>query len=353
MILCHRGISDYFPENTIGSVLETFKNTKYDGVEIDIQLTKDNKWIIYHDENLLRLNGINRDVSNTNYSDICSIRWKGNYFPVNLLSDLNQINFTRDFTLNIEIKSNFSQVSEEAKEKLSRIILSIKTKKFLSSFDHQWFDWNVKNTHVEFACISENDLPNKGSFWILDQKLFEKIDLIDIMEKDIKLGSYGKKISDEPSDSSSPLKYQIIDHKDKKTVYIDGTFDLLHSGHIEFFKKAKDYGDNLIVGVLDDSCVESYKRVPILSLKDRTTMLENIRLVDKVISPAPFHNTMFGNLDRDFLQMNNIDVVLYAGELGDWTEHYKDAIEMDMMVNIPYGKGNLSTTKIIERIKFR
>jgi glycerol-3-phosphate cytidylyltransferase len=353
MILCHRGMSDYFPENTIGSILETFKNSKYDGIEIDIQLTKDNKWIIYHDNSLLRLNGLNKEVSKTDYSDINSITWKGNSFPVNLLSELNQISFNRKFILNIEIKPKCSEVNDYSKNKLYKTILSIRTPNFVSSFDHDWFDWFAENTNIDFACISEKNIPSKGSFWILDEKLFEKIDLIDIMEKNIKIGSYGNNSNLEPVDESSPLKYQIVDHKKKKVVYVDGAFDLLHSGHIDFFKKAKNYGDILIVGVLDDSCVESYKRKPILSLKDRTIILENLRIVDKVISPAPFYNTMFGNLDREFLQTNNIDKVVYAGELGEWTKHYKDAIDMDMMVNFPYGKENLSTTHIIERIKFR
>ena len=81
-------------------------------------------------------------------------------------------------------------------------------------------------------------------------------------------------------------------------------------------------------------------------------MLENIRIIDKVISPAPFYNTMFGNLDREFIQTNNIDIVVYAGELGEWAKHYKDAIDMNMMVNFPYGKGNISTSKIIDKIRF-
>ena len=81
-------------------------------------------------------------------------------------------------------------------------------------------------------------------------------------------------------------------------------------------------------------------------------MLENIRMIDKVVSPAPFHGTMFGNLSKEFLQKHEIDFVLYAGELGEWTKHYQDAIDMDIMVNFPYGKDNLSTTKIINKIRF-
>lgn len=37
-----------------------------------------------------------------------------------------------------------------------------------------------------------------------------------------------------------------------KVVYVDGTFDLFHIGHIEFLRRAKELGDFLIVGIHDD-----------------------------------------------------------------------------------------------------
>ena len=66
--MCHRGIKEYYPENTTGSILDTNNNIKYDGVEFDIRLTKDNQWILYHDDDLLRLNGINKKVNEIEYS---------------------------------------------------------------------------------------------------------------------------------------------------------------------------------------------------------------------------------------------------------------------------------------------
>ena len=56
-------------------------------------------------------------------------------------------------------------------------------------------------------------------------------------------------------------------------------------------------------------------------------------------------------LTKEFLQINEIDHVIYAGELGDWKEHYQNAIDMDIMISIPYGKNNVSTTSIINKIK--
>jgi len=349
MILCHRGIYDYYPENTIGSITEAIVSPNYDGVEIDIQVTKDNKWIIYHDHNLLRLNSINNDIKDINFNDINKIEWKGKKFCVNILSDLEQLHSYHNFILNIEIKPTYNETSYEAKIELKKILKKFRFKNFLSSFDHDWFDWSLENTRVEFASITENVLPIKGSFWILDYRLLDKIDLFDIMEKNIKIGCYGNLMTD--IDDKGPLKYQIVDDKKRKVVYVDGAFDLLNTGHIDFFNKAKSHGNYLIVGVLDDSCVESYKRVPILSLEERTNMLENIKIVDKVISPAPFYKSKFGDLTKSFIQKNEIDHVIYAGELGSWNTHYQSAIDMKIMTTISYDNNNLSTSEIIRRVK--
>ena len=355
MRMCHRGISNYYPENTLGSITETIICPKYLGVEIDIQITKDEQWIIYHDSTLLRLNSIDKKVEEVNYCDINKIRWKENNFIVNLLSDLKEIT-DDNFTINIEIKPEFNTISNIAKEQLRNIISSFKFKNFISSFDHNWCDWCIDYASIKFACLTENELPHKGTFWILDYKLFENINVLnlkeDIIEKNIELGCYGEKINNIKHKGSLDklVKYNIVDHKEKKIIYVDGTFDLLHPGHISFFKKAKSYGHYLIVGVLHDSCVESYKRVPILTLEERTIMLENIKIVDKVISPAPFYASKFGNLSKDFIQIHNIDHVVYAGELGSWTSHYQAAIDMDIMITFPYGKNNVSTSGILKRI---
>ena len=67
-----------------------------------------------------------------------------------------------------------------------------------------------------------------------------------------------------------------------KTVYIAISADILHHGHINLIKKASDYG-NLIVGVLTDEAVATYKRFPILNYTQRTFIIENIEGVSKVV----------------------------------------------------------------------
>lgn len=69
-----------------------------------------------------------------------------------------------------------------------------------------------------------------------------------------------------------------------RSVYAGGSWDLLHVGHLSFLDVAADYGDVLIVGVMNDAAVLRYKgHRPIIPYKDRVRMLEALRFVDKVV----------------------------------------------------------------------
>ena len=50
-----------------------------------------------------------------------------------------------------------------------------------------------------------------------------------------------------------------LKQKDKKVVFTNGCFDLLHSGHIHLFREAKKKGDVFIVAVNDDSSIKKLK----------------------------------------------------------------------------------------------
>ncbi|KAF7723085.1 Ethanolamine-phosphate cytidylyltransferase [Apophysomyces ossiformis] len=78
-----------------------------------------------------------------------------------------------------------------------------------------------------------------------------------------------------------------------KVVYVDGTFDLFHVGHIEFLKRAKALGDFLIVGVHDDQTVNAIKGInhPLMNLHERALSVLACRYVDEVIIGAPYSVT--------------------------------------------------------------
>ena len=72
--------------------------------------------------------------------------------------------------------------------------------------------------------------------------------------------------------------------ENKKVVFTNGCFDLLHRGHIEYLKKAKRLGDILIVGLNSDSSVRKIKGQgrPIQKQADRAAILDSLYFVDYV-----------------------------------------------------------------------
>lgn len=69
-------------------------------------------------------------------------------------------------------------------------------------------------------------------------------------------------------------------------VWINGTFDIVHLGHIKMLKRGAELGDFLIVGIDSDRRVSELKGEtrPINKLVSRITLLESIRYVDRVLS---------------------------------------------------------------------
>ena len=68
----------------------------------------------------------------------------------------------------------------------------------------------------------------------------------------------------------------------KKLVYVGLSADILHEGHINIIKIAHKFG-NVIVGLLTDQAIASYKNIPQLSYKQREVVLKNIKFIKKVI----------------------------------------------------------------------
>jgi cytidyltransferase-like protein len=69
-----------------------------------------------------------------------------------------------------------------------------------------------------------------------------------------------------------------------KKVMVFGTFDILHLGHIDLFKQAKQYGDVLFVVVATDARTTTIKKTaPLHTQKERKQLLESIQNIDTVM----------------------------------------------------------------------
>ena len=132
-----------------------------------------------------------------------------------------------------------------------------------------------------------------------------------------------------------------------KVVYTQRSYDIFHSGHVNFLKRSSKFGD-VIVGLLSDVSFGRYRGYsPINKFEDRKKVLESCKYVSKVIETD--NNETKG------------DIMVYAPDVitigTDWTQRsiYKQwgvppALIDDELVYIPYTPG-ISTTSIKEKIR--
>ena len=73
--------------------------------------------------------------------------------------------------------------------------------------------------------------------------------------------------------------------QNKKTVFTNGCFDIIHIGHVRYLKASKQCGDILIVGLNSDSSVKKLKgnSRPVNNQNDRAEILSEFNFVDYVI----------------------------------------------------------------------
>jgi len=130
-----------------------------------------------------------------------------------------------------------------------------------------------------------------------------------------------------------------------KRVYVDMVADLFHIGHINILKQARQHGDYLIVGIHNDSDVESYKRIPIINEYDRCEIVRNCRLVDKVIENAPL------TITKEYIEEHKIDYVFHGDDQNAaYSDQHRIPRELGIMVYGKYTPG-VSTSYIIDKIK--
>lgn len=134
----------------------------------------------------------------------------------------------------------------------------------------------------------------------------------------------------------------------KKIVFTNGCFDILHAGHISSFRRAKELGDVLVVGLNSDASVRRIKgeKRPVIGEKDRAALLLGLEAVDYVI--------IFEDDTPESLVRAVRPDVLVKGK--DWES--KQPVAGQEFVESYGGKvafmqleQGLSTTSIIQKIK--
>lgn len=129
-----------------------------------------------------------------------------------------------------------------------------------------------------------------------------------------------------------------------KNVLCCGSFDMLHYGHIEFLKRARSFGDRLIVGLCsDESNVERKGRHCFYTFDQRKVMLEAVRYVDLVVPEMSIEDKI--NLIKE------LNISVYVDGEHQWDKATKTGVfdylkEYCEVVYLPRTP-DISTTEIL------
>lgn len=188
-LTAHRGVTAYAPENS----LPAFKKAKdmgYYAAECDIMLTKDNIWVITHDNTMFLHFWSFKNVSDTNYSELKKISYKNGvnilkhqniYMPT--LDEYLDILKNTDTKAQIEIKSQGTDYLDEVLKKLEE--RDIKSNSMIISFNFEQLNYiRAADKEIELWYLTET---------INDDVISEYRQLGD----NAKLGINGTKNSDE------------------------------------------------------------------------------------------------------------------------------------------------------------
>ena len=228
-IIAHRGIHYRYKENTIGA----FRTAMIRGypIELDVQLTKDKKMVVYHDSNLKRLTGINKDVNELTYQEIKNI------IDVPVLEDVLKLVKGR-VSLIVELKSVRKDFLLE--RMTSSILDNYKGCFAIQSFNPMtlwWFRMNRKN-YIRGYLVNSVFPKNFLMKLLLNNRLLNVILKPDYIGVNIKY-----------------ITNQKIIKLRSKYIIIGYTINSLYE-----YNKYKEYGDNFICNIGKEPIVRVLNR---------------------------------------------------------------------------------------------
>ena len=125
----------------------------------------------------------------------------------------------------------------------------------------------------------------------------------------------------------------------KKNVYVGMSADLVHPGHLNIIKTASQYGE-VVVGLLTDKAIASYKRIPFMEYEQRKIVIENIKGVSRVIPQETLDYV-------PNLKLIKPDFVVHGD---DWRKGIQKDIRKQVVKTLKKWSGKLIEPKYTENI---
>ena len=166
LIIAHRGESYDAPENTFASINLAWERDA-DAVEIDVQLTKDEKIVLIHDKTTLRTGGKYKRIASNNYKELLKIdvgkfkdaKWKDERIP---LLDKVIDTIPKNKILFVEIKSD---------ERIIKPLQNLADKKNINPAQIKFIGFNIVTMK-----LLKDAFPEIGVYWIVEWKNYKSKD---------------------------------------------------------------------------------------------------------------------------------------------------------------------------------
>lgn len=168
LVFGHRGMSEYYPENTMLSFAKCAENPEIDGIELDVHICKSGQLVIAHDSSLLRTAGLDLKIEDLTLEELSRIdvgSFKDPKFSdcrIPQLGDLFCV-FGKRFIYDIELKSGKNVKKRELANKVLKLIndYGLQDNVMVSSFDPSLLA--IFNRRVAKKSIPCADLFHRGN----------------------------------------------------------------------------------------------------------------------------------------------------------------------------------------------
>jgi len=146
------------------------------------------------------------------------------------------------------------------------------------------------------------------------------------------------------SDSSASID------KNKKVIYIDGSWDMFHCGHMSMLEEVKKRGDFLIVGVHNDAAVN--KRLgsilPLMNMHERVLSVLGCRHIDDVLIDAP------SKVTQEMISSLNISEVVCGSDINSKREPIDERFRVPReagIFTVIKSPSNFNMQEVLKRIR--
>lgn len=193
LILAHRGLVTEYQENTLPAIQAAISSPYCNGTEFDVFLTKDNKVVLFHDENLKRVTGVDRNIYDLTWDDLKTIkilpeievdggiRKYSNAANIPLLENVLEEIKGKDFFVDIELKAyQPSWAKRKVGSAVARIVkrMDIMEQVICTSFNF-FMLYDLEKEHREvpsgFAYDDNMPLSMKRLNWLMEANIIGRL----------------------------------------------------------------------------------------------------------------------------------------------------------------------------------